>query len=73
MPLDDPSAGKRGVRTHRFTMMIEKMADGGKKSYLYDNLTDPFQLKNLADEQSETVEELAKELKKWLAYTKDNW
>ena len=73
IPYNDPSGGKRGVRTHKFTMMIDRRTDGSRKTYLYDNLNDPFQLKNLAEEESGSIEELSKELQKWLVVTKDNW
>ena len=73
IPCDDHSGGNRGVRTHRYTMIINKNTDGSDKKFLYDNLHDPFQLENIAEKEVETVNGLKKELNEWLLLTKDSW
>jgi hypothetical protein len=73
MPHDDPSAGRRGVRTNRFTLMADKKQTGEIIYFLYDNLMDPYQLENIASAEPETVQELTSELDRWLEKANDNW
>jgi hypothetical protein len=69
-----PAWGRRGVRTHRYTLMIEKRAEQPTRTVLHDNLEDPYQLKNIADEDPDLVERLIlEELTPWLERTKDPW
>lgn len=73
-PLGKPAWGKRGVRTHRYTLMINKMPNLPLDRYLYDREKDPYQLNNIADQSPEIVERLVeKELHPWLEHTKDPW
>ena len=70
----DPARGKRGVRTHRFTLMIERAEGEEDRIVLHDNVADPFQLRNLAAERPEIVEKLTEEeLTPWLRRTGDPW
>ena len=66
--------GSRGVRTHRYTLRIEKRKDGTVQRYLHDNQADSWQLKNIAAERPKLVRQLIeKELQPWLSKTKDPW
>ena len=68
------SWGERGVRTHRYTMVINKMPDKPDNVVLFDNITDEYQMHNLADENPEIVKKLVdEELIPWLRKTKDPW
>jgi arylsulfatase A-like enzyme len=74
IPYGEPALGSRGVRTHRYTLSVEKTAGGDKNLILHDNVEDPFQLKNIADENPELVENLMEtELIPWLVETRDPW
>ena len=66
--------GSRGVRTHRYTLRIQKQKDGTEQRFLYDNQADPWQLKNIATAKPNLMKQLIeKELKPWLEKTKDPW
>jgi arylsulfatase A-like enzyme len=66
--------GERGVRTHRHTLMIRKTPDRPTITVLHDNENDPYQLKNIADEQPQIATRLMKkELVPWLKKTRDPW
>jgi arylsulfatase A-like enzyme len=74
VPYGEPALGHRGVRTHRYTLSIEKTADGVVATILHDNVEDPFQLQNIADDQPDLVQELIDtELTPWLERTRDPW
>jgi arylsulfatase A-like enzyme len=73
MPYDDASGGRRGVRTDRYTLMINNRAAGDNKYYLYDNVIDPYQLNNIAGDSPEKINLLRIELRKWLNATNDQW
>lgn len=69
-----PKWGRRGVRTERHTLMINKMPDQPVEYVLHDNIEDRFQLKNIADAQKEVVDRLVnEELNPWLRKTRDPW
>ncbi len=68
-----PAEGKRGVRTHRFTFVIERESGRPDRYILHDNQEDPYQLRNVAEEQSDVVRELRGELHQWLVKTGDPW
>jgi arylsulfatase A-like enzyme len=65
--------GRRGVRTHRYTLRFDDMENGtAKATILHDNPSDPFQMVNIAEDQPETVRDLVKtELIPWLKRTND--
>ena len=70
----DPRYGQRGVRTQRYTLMIEKLEGKQVRTVLHDNQQDPWQLRNVAGEQPEVVETLLREeLLPWLNKTGDVW
>jgi arylsulfatase A-like enzyme len=74
IPYGEPALGRRGVRTHRYTLSIEKAADGTETRLLFDNQEDPFQLVNVAEQRPDVVEDLmSSELIPWLRYTSDPW
>jgi N-acetylglucosamine-6-sulfatase len=70
----NPALGERGVRTHGYTLMIEKKQGQPNRVVLHNNRTDPYQLKNIAEERPEVVKRLIKEeLKPWLQRAGDPW
>lgn len=62
----------RGIRNHRYTY-VEAKEDFGKTFALYDRQTDPYQLKNVAEENPDIVYTLREELRVWLEKTSDPW
>ena len=79
IPTFDHRYGRRGVRTHRYTFMLDrgwhtKDAPKDLSIVLYDRKNDPYQTRNVADENPELVKELiVNELIPWLKHTKDPW
>jgi arylsulfatase A-like enzyme len=74
IPYGRPDLGRRGVRTHRYTLSVEKETGGEVTTTLFDNVEDPYQLENVADSRPEVVEELVEnELKPWLRRAGDPW
>ena len=73
VPVGQPAWGKRGIRTHRYTLVINKVEKKPSEYMLHDNVKDPFQLNNIADEIPEVVNELNKELEIWLQKNNDPW
>jgi len=71
-PEGDPAWGRRGVRTHRYTLSINKAPDEPTSCVLYDRQTDPYQTTNIAAESPDVVARLINdELKPWLGHTRD--
>jgi uncharacterized sulfatase len=68
-----PRGGHRGLRTHRYTFAINHRNDETNEVLLFNNQKDPYQLKNIAESNSEVVQRLTGELKKWLRKTNDPW
>ena len=74
VPLGQPEFGRRGVRNHKYTLMISHMPDLPLEIVLFDREQDPFQLKNIAADSPQIVSQLIKnELQPWLKKTKDPW
>ena len=74
IPRGHPELGSRGVRTARHTLVIHREKAGKETIELYDRTEDPYQLKNLAAEQPETVQDLrASKLNPWLKGSADPW
>jgi arylsulfatase A-like enzyme len=65
--------GLRGVRTNRYTFVINQPGDGKREILLFDRKTDPFQMKNIAGENQEQIKILTGELRKWLQKFNDPW
>jgi len=61
----------RGVRTGRYTFIIEEKGKGKFNKLLFDNEKDKYQMNNIAEDKPEIVSELAKELNAWLEKTND--
>ena len=73
-PYGKTAWGRRGVRTHRYTLMIEKKEGKPVRTVLHDNVEDPFQLENVAERRPHTVRRLRDEmLDPWLEKTRDPW
>ena len=73
VPVGKPAWGRRGIRTHRYTLMISK-AEGKSTEYtLHDNSNDPYQLNNIAAEKPDVVKELTGEIEKRLRRNNDPW
>lgn len=74
-PVEDSAIGRRGIRNTKYTFVISKAKNRDKpdKHYLHDNASDPYQLKNIADENPQLVRELTAVLKEMLAKYNDPW
>ena len=71
---DNLAYDERGVRTHQYTLMINKIELDSLTIYLWDRINDPYQMKNLAEEKPLLVEKLyEEELLPWLIKTGDPW
>jgi len=44
----NPAYGERGVRTHRYTLVVSRQPDKPDKWILHDNESDPYQLEDIA-------------------------
>ena len=65
---------RRAGRKPWYTLRINRAADGTETAMLHDNTADPYQLKDVAAERPEVVQELReKELRPWLEKTGDPW
>ena len=73
VPQVKPEWGKRGVRTKRYTFVMNKREGKEVEYVLYDNVEDKYQLKNIAKERPEVVKELKAELEMLLIKNKDPW
>ena len=70
----DVELGDRGIRTHQYTLVIDKYAKDSSNVWLWDRKSDPYQMRNIAEERPELLETLIeKELKPWLIKTNDPW
>ncbi|QQE11292.1 sulfatase [Planctomycetota bacterium] len=71
----NPRYGKRGIRTHRYKLMIDKPNDGPpKRVELYDIQNDPYEMSNLAWIRPNLIKQLIEtELTPWLKHTNDPW
>lgn len=75
IPYGQPAGGSRGVRTHRYTLVITRRPDKkDEEIILFDRQTDPFQITNIASKRPDLVKRLInEELMPWLKKTKDPW
>ncbi len=71
--VDKEAWGKRGLRTLRYTMMIEKVEGQAPTQTLFDNVKDPYQLTNIASTRSDIIAKLTTELEKKLQENNDPW
>ncbi len=72
-PVGKPQWGRRGIRNPQYTFVVSKAEGKPEEVFLHDNVNDPYQLKNIADEQPELVTFLRKTLEKTLAQYNDPW
>lgn len=74
MPYGGQSYGQRGVRTDRYTLVIDRKVGKPLTYTLHDNKNDPYQMKNIAAENMALVNQLiADELIPWLEHSGDVW
>ncbi len=74
IPYGEPSFGKRGVRIKTHTLVIDRQDGQPLKYTLYDNVNDPYQMKNIAKDNMPLIDKLIKEeLTPWLEKTGDSW
>ena len=74
VPNGQPALGRRGVRTARYTLMIDKKLDRPVETVLHDNVNDPYQLRNIAPHKPDVVKQLVEsELNPWLKKNADPW
>ena len=67
-------SGERGIRTAKYTLVCDKEPDNNIEWYLWDRLTDPHEVKNIATEAPELKNMLYnKYLVSWLKKLKDPW
>lgn len=69
----EPDMGRRGVRTSRYTLMIEKKDNKVTTTELYDNLNDPYQMDNLTSKHPELLSKMKEILKDELKKRSDPW
>jgi arylsulfatase A-like enzyme len=67
------AGGLRGVRTERYTFVIDQGKDNKRKELLFDRLKDPYQMKNIAAERADLVGQLTTQMKEWLVKYQDPW
>jgi arylsulfatase A-like enzyme len=68
-----PGDGVRGVRTDRYTYVVNLKNPEEKSVMLFDRETDPYQKKNIAGENPKLIETLNSELVGWLKKFDDPW
>jgi len=73
VPLGKHPWGHRGLRTHRYTLMISKTEAKPVEYLLHDNVNDPYQLKNIAAEKPDVLRKLTKELNEIVQRNNDPW
>lgn len=73
VPYGEPQYGRRGVRTHSHTLMVQKSKDEPTEIMLHDNIKDPYQLENVARQNPEMVKNLTAEMETWLKKYDDPW
>ncbi|MBD3184981.1 sulfatase-like hydrolase/transferase [Candidatus Poribacteria bacterium] len=73
IPASRPEGGNRGIRTHNYTFVIQRRIDKPDTHILHDNKADPYQIKNIADENPSLVNKLNDKLLNWLDKTEDPW
>ena len=65
--------GRRGLRTHRYTYIVQRQKGKDEVYFLYDNEQDPYQMQNIAKDNPDVIKQLTEELKVWLKKTNDPW
>ncbi len=65
--------GLRGVRTDRYTFVINQASETQKTIMLFDRKEDPYQMKNIIGENKSLEQELTLKLQDWLKKYGDPW
>lgn len=73
IPVGKDAWGKRGLRTSRYTFVVDKMEGKPEEVLLFDRVEDPYQMENRADKHPELIKRLRAELEKTLTEYKDPW
>ena len=73
IPVGKPELGRRGLRTTRYTFVIEKSKDKDRQYMLFDNREDPYQMENIAAYRSDLVVKLTTRLINLLRKNSDPW
>ncbi len=69
---EHPELGLRGLRNYRYTFAIYRNNEGKVvENHLYDNINDPYQLKNIAEENPVLVQKFKSQLFNKLAEIND--
>lgn len=69
----NPAGIERGLRTGRYTFVVQRGEGGDETVLLYDNEEDRYQRTNVAAARPEIVADLAREMEAWLRRTNDPW
>ncbi len=73
-PYGAQSYGRRGVRTDRYTLVVDRKIAKPLSYVLHDNQTDPYQMSNIAEANEPLIHQLIEEeLMPWLEHTGDPW
>ena len=70
---EKPDFGLRGIRTERYTFVIDHPESKPERIMLYDRNTDPYEMNNIVNENPNLVEELSQKLKMTLIKFNDPW
>ncbi|MCI0498678.1 MAG: sulfatase [Planctomycetales bacterium] len=70
---DKPHLGRRGLRNASCTFILERKDGAADTCALYDNIADPYQLENIADQQPDRVKKLTAKLDRLLKNYSDPW
>jgi arylsulfatase A-like enzyme len=73
MPADQPTMGRRGLRTERYTYVENRVPGQPASRELYDRIEDPYQMVELSGRQPDLVRELSARLVDRLAETGARW
>ncbi|WP_231569032.1 sulfatase-like hydrolase/transferase [Photobacterium gaetbulicola] len=74
VPYGAQSYGRRGIRTDRYTLMVDRKIGKPLTYVLHDNVNDPYQMANIAEGNDALINQLIEEeLLPWLEHTGDPW
>ena len=74
VPYDNTRSGLRGVRTHRYKLVMTAVLNKPLNSQLYNLELDPYEMSDIADSSPDIIKQLVKdELLSWLKKTDDSW
>lgn len=69
----DETTGYRGLRTPTHTFVVHATKGKVDELLLFNRISDPLQMQNVADKFPKEVKRLKKQLKKWLIKTEDSF